>query len=278
MALRSARAELGAARGPGGLPLRLLSALVMIPPALAAVWFGAPWLPLLVALAAIGMGWEWARLSRVSARAASAFVMLTPLAAAAASAFGGSPLGVAVALIGALAVWFAARDGVAALWSAGGTLWVALPCVAVLWLESGAGGRAAVLWLFALVWASDVGAYALGRAIGGPRLAPSISPNKTWAGAVGGFCCAALVGFGASWLSRGAAAPIVATSLVVALAAQAGDLAESFAKRKFGAKDSSTLIPGHGGLLDRLDSLLTASLAQAAMLLLIGANPLAVRL
>ena len=141
----------------------------------------------------------------------------------------------------------------------------------MLWVAAGPHGRVAVFFLLAVVWASDIGAYAVGRAIGGPRLAPTLSPNKTWAGAFGGLAGAVLVGLGAARVMDASAGMIVALSLVLSLAAQLGDLAESFAKRKFGAKDSGSLIPGHGGLLDRLDSLLTAAALQG-LLLLLGAG------
>lgn len=254
----------------GGLKLRIASALVMAPVALAAAWFGAPFFPLLVALGAGGMGWEWARLSGAAGAPAKGTIIATALAAVLATIAGAAAVGLVIAALGAVAVWFVAAvtKARAPFWTALGTLWLVLPCVAILWVESGAPGRAAILWLFAVVWASDVGAYAAGRALGGPRLAPRLSPNKTWAGAVGGLACAGLVGLGAARFFGGSVAMVVAASLVLAVAAQLGDLAESLAKRKFGVKDSGGIIPGHGGLLDRLDSLLTAATVQGLMLLL----------
>jgi phosphatidate cytidylyltransferase len=135
-------------------------------------------------------------------------------------------------------------------------------------------GYARIFFLLALVWASDIGAYAFGRLIGGPKLAPALSPNKTWAGALGGLGCAMLTGVAAAALTGAPVLPVVGVSVVVAVAAQLGDLAESYAKRRFGVKDSSHLIPGHGGLLDRIDSLLAAALALALLMVLSGGSAL----
>jgi phosphatidate cytidylyltransferase len=131
------------------------------------------------------------------------------------------------------------------------------------------------LWLLAVVWATDIGAYAVGRGVGGPRLAPRWSPRKTWSGLAGGTVCAALAG-GLTALALGVspALPLVLTSAGLAIVAQFGDLAESLAKRRFGVKDSSGLIPGHGGLLDRLDGLLAVIPAVTLMTLIGGRSVL----
>lgn len=156
-------------------------------------------------------------------------------------------------------------------WTALGALWVALPCIALLWLaRQETGGRATLFWLLAVVWATDIGAYAVGRSLGGPRLAPRWSPRKTWTGFVGGTICGALAGGATALTLRvSSAAPLVLVSAGLAIIVQFGDLAESLAKRRFGVKDSSSLIPGHGGLLDRLDGLL-AAIPAVALLTLIG--------
>lgn len=246
----------------------------MAPLALAAIWLGGIYFAALVALASAGMSWEWARLSGARTGPAQLAVIATAVAASLAAAWGAAVLAVFLAVAGAAAIWgvAAAGEAPAPLWTAGGTLWLALPCVALLWLTKGEAGRFLVLWLFAVVWASDVGAYAAGRALGGPRLAPVLSPNKTWSGAVGGLVGAGLVGLAAALAVGVPLAPAIALSLVLSVAAQLGDLAESLAKRRFGAKDSGALIPGHGGLLDRLDSLLTAS-ATLGVLVWAGLGP-----
>jgi phosphatidate cytidylyltransferase len=148
-----------------------------------------------------------------------------------------------------------------------------LGAVALVWLRAqSSSGGANVIVLLLVVWASDIGAYVAGRAIGGPRLAPAISPGKTWSGAVGGLAAAAAAGLAASAiLGHG---PIswrpVAFAVLIGVVSQAGDLFESQLKRHFGVKDSGTMIPGHGGLLDRLDAVLTAAPVAALLALILG--------
>jgi phosphatidate cytidylyltransferase len=128
-----------------------------------------------------------------------------------------------------------------------------------------------VFWLFAVVWATDTAAYISGRLIGGPKLAPRFSPNKTWAGLIGGALAAALVGVIAATLMGDAPMPSMAlASAGLAVVAQAGDLVESALKRRFGVKDASTLIPGHGGVLDRLDGMLFAAPVFVALMMWTG--------
>ena len=256
--------------GAGGLKLRLASAFVLMPLAIAAVWFGGWALAGLVILAGAGMGWEWARLSGIESGLIRAAVAAVGPAAAllAASSAPLWALAFAAALSLAVAALARAAAAPAPAWTAAGTLWLSVPCLALLWIAAGEAGRPLVLWLFAVVWASDAGAYAFGRALGGPRLAPRLSPNKTWSGALGGLACAGIIGFAAALIAGAAPLATVVLSLVLSAFAQGGDLAESLAKRRFGAKDSGALIPGHGGLLDRLDSLLTATAGLGALLLL----------
>ena len=280
MALRPARADVEpvhaelaaserAPRSGNGLLARIISSLVMIPIALAAVWFGAPLLPALVMLAGAGMGWEWARLLRAGPASLS-LIIASPFVAAAAATVGDGAAAVVIAVIFAAVLALVERRTVRRFWAALGMLWIALPCVAILWIDHGQSGRALIFFLLAVVWASDIGAYASGRLIGGPKLAPKLSPNKTWSGAVGGFACALVVGFAAAHLAQANVVRVLAVTAIVAIAAQLGDLGESVAKRHFHVKDSGALIPGHGGLLDRLDSLLAASMILAACLAAIG--------
>jgi phosphatidate cytidylyltransferase len=227
------------------------------------------------------MAWEWGRLCRrggIEARfapgPAETLLVAVVVATVLTSAVGAAWAAIAMALFGAGLVFWAARHraGGEPAWLALGTLWVALPCICLLWLaRAETGGRAILLWLLAVVWATDIGAYAAGRSIGGPRLAPRWSPRKTWAGFVGGMLSAALAG-GVTALALGLspALPLVLVSAGLAVVAQFGDLAESLAKRRFGVKDSSSLIPGHGGLLDRLDGLLAVIPAVTLMTLIGG--------
>ena len=255
------------------LRLRILSSLVLVPVALAAVWLGGLYLVTLTITAAAVMAWEWARLcgggavGRIGAGVVG-MVSFTVLGAA----LHGVGTGIMLAVLSALGVWVIARQEARpeAEWLAAGVLWVALPCVMLLWLAPGVEGRDLLLWIFAVVWATDIGAYVVGRCLGGPRLAPSWSPRKTWAGLVGGMVFAAFAGWAAGHLlAVPAILPLVLLSAGLAIIEQFGDLAESVAKRRFGVKDTSALIPGHGGLLDRLDGLL-AVIAAVALLSLVG--------
>jgi phosphatidate cytidylyltransferase len=156
---------------------------------------------------------------------------------------------------------------------AAGTLWVLLAAAALLWLRADpATGRANLLFLMLLIWASDIGAYLVGRLVGGPLLAPRISPGKTWSGAAGGIVAALAVGWGAaSLLPAGSGlARVAAVALVLCVIGQLGDLTESRAKRHFGVKDSGTLLPGHGGLLDRMDALIAVAPFAALLALCLG--------
>jgi len=253
-----------------------LSALVLAPVAIAAAWFGSPWLPIVTTAAGAGMAWEWARLCRAGQLGSSGSALVAAVViAVVVAALSGAAAGLAVTLAGAAIVfWIASRSqDREPHWVALGAFWVALPCILFLWLgRSETAGRSTLLWIFAVVWATDIGAYAIGRRFGGPRLAPRWSPRKTWAGLIGGAACAAVAGWAtARLLGVSAVLPLVLISAGLAIVEQFGDLAESVAKRRFGVKDSSGLIPGHGGLLDRLDGLL-AVVPVVALLTLIGGD------
>jgi phosphatidate cytidylyltransferase len=260
------------------LGLRVVSSLVLAPLPVAAIWFGWPWLPLLTGAAAALMAWEWGRLCGGGHFGRIGILLVAVvLAAVVTASLASTGLALGTALLGAGLVLWAARKtkDVEPQWTAFGAIWVALPCVCLLWLaRDGLAGRATLLWLLGIVWATDIGAYSIGRIFGGPRLAPRWSPRKTWAGLAGGTACAALVGWAtAAWLGISPAVPVAAVSAGLAIVEQFGDLAESVAKRRFGVKDSSGLIPGHGGLLDRLDGLL-AVIPVVALLTLIGGRSL----
>ena len=155
-----------------------------------------------------------------------------------------------------------------------GVLYAACVALPVILLRSDPRhGLALTLWLYALVWVTDIGAFFVGRIVGGPKLWKRVSPNKTWSGLVGG----TILGGGASLLVNSifpaidlAAVPLICLAILTSLAAHAGDLLESALKRRFSVKDSSQLIPGHGGFMDRLDGFALASLFVAAALHLIG--------
>ncbi len=258
------------------LHIRLLSALVLIPPVLAAAWFGGLFFTLLVAAVTVLMAWEWERLcgdtAGLSAGIVGAVGAVSAVVAASQPLWALAALALAAALV---AVERRRRDLPRPLWVAAGALYVGVPVAALVWLRADAAlGREALLWLLALVWATDTGAYVAGRTIGGPRLAPRISPKKTWAGLLGGMAAAAAVGaaFAAAGSGLGGAAALAGLSAALAVVAQAGDLAESAVKRHFGIKDSGAIIPGHGGLFDRLDGLLAAA-PVVAVVMALGAFP-----
>lgn len=150
-------------------------------------------------------------------------------------------------------------------WAIGGFLYAALSALALLWIRERADngdGLWLVLWLFIVVWSVDIGAYFTGRAIRGPKLAPSISPGKTWAGFYGGIAAATLLG-GAWVLVTQLPLVLVLLAPLFAAAAQGGDLFESWMKRRAGVKDSGRLLPGHGGVFDRVDGLLPVAILTA---------------
>jgi phosphatidate cytidylyltransferase len=160
--------------------------------------------------------------------------------------------------------------GRSATWLAAGLLYIGVPAVAIIWLRG--QDRETAFWLLLVVWATDSLAYAAGRLIGGWKLMPSVSPKKTWAGLAGGVIGAAAVGGATAWGLHLAIDPwlLAVASAVLALVSQAGDLLESAVKRHFHAKDSSNLIPGHGGVLDRIDGLMAAAPAAAVLCLAFG--------
>jgi phosphatidate cytidylyltransferase len=196
-------------------------------------------------------------------------IVAVPFDAPDASVAHGAALGMLIALAATMVPVSRHLGASSPGWVAVGVIAIGLACVAVA-LVRVRFGPDAVMWLLGTVWTTDVCAYAVGRAIGGPKLAPGISPNKTWAGLAGGIVGAALwsVAF-ASWREDAPAiAGAVAMAAAIAVIAQAGDLSVSFVKRRFGRKDTGNLIPGHGGVLDRIDGLLTTAPALALLLLL----------
>jgi phosphatidate cytidylyltransferase len=233
--------------------------MALAPIALAAVWYGGiVWQGLLTLLATIAL-LEWAglcaiKLDNTLAMAAAASV---PAAQAAYLATGRQAVPVAVvALFAAALAWRHRLLGA-------GVLYVGAGYLGLLLVRAGPGGLANLVFLLLVVWANDIGGYLAGRLIGGRRMAPRLSPGKTWAGAGGGLVFAVAAGLAiAAWFGADRAGQFRAEAIAVVFAAlaQAGDLAESALKRRTGRKDSGNLIPGHGGILDRVDGLLAASI------------------
>ncbi len=247
-------------RRPGDLPARIGSGALLAAVAIAAAWAGGPAFAALVAVAVAVGRWEWgglvgeSRVHRASQIAGLAGVVGVTLARDV--LHGVAALGVVLAMS---AAWRLGQvPQVRAGWRAtlAGTLYLGLPAVALVGLRERPDGLALVAFVFGVVWATDIAAYFAGRALGGPKLAPAISPSKTWAGLLGGMAGAGAAGAAVAHQAWGGAPlAFVPAGAALAVAAQAGDLFESWMKRRAGVKDSGSLIPGHGGVLDRVDGL-----------------------
>ncbi|BCA58333.1 phosphatidate cytidylyltransferase [Sphingomonas sp. HMP6] len=246
--------------------LRVLVGIALIAVALAAVWFGGiPFWMLCVVLGIVMMG-EWADLhaTPASTKRLSQYALSVPLAAMM-PMLGVGPGFFALGLLAGAAFFVVITTRLSGL--ARGIFYVGLPIMALLLLRRQEEGIVFTIWALALVWACDIGAYAAGRLIGGPKLAPSVSPNKTWAGLAGGVLLASL--FAAFMHYRfGLALRLTLATPALAVLAQGGDLYESWLKRQAGVKDSGTVLPGHGGVLDRLDGLVPVAPVAALLVLL----------
>ena len=249
---------------------RVAAASVLAPTAIAIAYAGGWLWTALVTLAAIGLYVEWlmvvgaTRDRRVVASGVAALAIAGICLAA----------GRIDAALVALVLGFAA---VAILsmerrhWAAAGFIYAAAAEIAsVLVRLDRLDGFAALILILLVVWVTDIGGYFAGRGIGGPKLWPRVSPKKTWAGAIGGFVASLVVGAGFAMLGLGKTGPILLLCATLSIASQLGDLLESAVKRRFGVKDSSHLIPGHGGLMDRLDGFVAAVVMAAIFGLLRG--------
>ncbi len=246
---------------------RVAAAVAMGLVALGVAWIGGIVFIAFWWIAASIVLWEWQRIvdgERILERVGVGAVCLAASALCALNNWAFAA--VATLIAAAAAVGFVARPG-RRIWAAVGTLYAGALIVGLGLLEaSPIYGLAAVLWLFAIVWGVDVAAFFAGRAIGGPRLWPSVSPGKTWSGAIAGAFAGAALGLlvgvifapGPVRIDR-----LLTLGLATAVVSELGDLFESAVKRSFGVKDSSRLIPGHGGLMDRLDSFIAASMFAA---------------
>lgn len=234
----------------------------MAPVALGAAWAGGWWFAALIFLIGFYATIEWNRITG-SAREAFSIVNFVALAMAAMALQEiGGKLALAFVLAGALlaaAVALLRRWPV--FWPVSGLLYLGIAAVALVWLRQW-GGFLLVLWLLLVIWASDTGAYLVGSRVGGPKMAPRLSPNKTWSGLVGGCVTAGILSAVYARFAGGEAAAFgypflqFLVGFVLAGLSQVGDIGESSIKRRFNVKDSGTIIPGHGGVLDRVDSLI----------------------
>jgi phosphatidate cytidylyltransferase len=253
------------------LRLRILSGIAMIAVALGALWLGGTAFWALASLLAVLMMLEWSAMAKAAKWQAAvgaaivAALMVTALPfidPAAMARYSGRLIAQTIDLAGLGAILLAVIGFRARLGA--GVLYTALPAIALVFLREQAGqGLVLALWTLVIVWATDIGAFFAGRAIGGPKLAPALSPNKTWAGLIGGMIAAAIVG---ALVARAGGLPAFClfAAAPLAVAAQAGDLFESWLKRRSGVKDSGKLLPGHGGVLDRLDGVVPVAMLVAA--------------
>ena len=248
------------------LLMRVVTAAVMVPLVLLCAWAGGFWFALLVAVAVCVSGYEWSRICNIDRTMSIALLIAIGPVLAIALETGGAAASLGVF---GLAVISAVGGGAPKnrVWPTLGVVYLGIPLVAILTLRDFPRvGFEYLLFLFGAVWLTDIGAYTAGRAIGGPRLAPSISPSKTWAGAFGGLVAAIA---GAYWGAKYMATPppfgAIPAAICLSIATQCGDLFESSVKRRFSKKDSGTIIPGHGGILDRIDGLLFAAPVMAAL-------------
>jgi phosphatidate cytidylyltransferase len=267
------------------LKLRVASALVIAPAALLLTWFGGVAFSLLAIAVAVVMVDEWTTIVLGPSRAPDRLAALGLAALAAATAIFGGRLGlqpsanmlivvISLGLSAGLTMRAARLSGLgpqAVSWAPWGAFYSVLPCLALDSLRSSPMGLWLVFFVFAVVWATDIAAYFTGRTIGGPKLWPAVSPKKTWSGAVGGLVVAVLAGTAvAHFAGAPRLVPVMLVAAALSVASQGGDLLESALKRKFDVKDSGRLIPGHGGLLDRVDGLVAAAVVAILIAILHG--------
>jgi phosphatidate cytidylyltransferase len=253
-------------------PLRLVSGVVMAIIAAGVIASGPIAFYGLVAVIATALSWEWGHLVRGTRfDAVTGLHMVVAAGSSALAAFGWPGLGVLLVIIGAILV-FVLTIGGPSIYSALGVFYAGLPAIALIWMRSDVHlGLLAIGYIVLVVVATDVSAFIAGRLVGGPKLWPLISPNKTWSGLAGAVAGSALAGGIYGYLVPVTSAPRLAmVGGLLAVVAQAGDLFESGLKRHFHVKDSSNLIPGHGGVMDRVDGLVAAALAVGLAALLVN--------
>lgn len=258
------------------MPARTVSGLILVVAAVLAVLAGGILFAAFVVIGAVAGLREWHRLVNNGKLATQMFITAVALAVAVALALATSHRELALIAIAAGAVltlvWSSLRDH-SPVWHALGAIYLGIPAVALVLLRNGPSGAHLLLGILLAVWSTDTGALFGGHLIGGPKFAPALSPNKTWAGFICGTIAAGLVEALYIGLLGGSSMVGLGFGIVIALFGHAGDLFESSIKRRFRAKDSGGLIPGHGGVLDRIDSLLFVAPVCAFLVFFAGLNP-----
>lgn len=251
----------------GDLGKRTASALILIPAVIACAWFGGLWFKGFVLLLAALMAHEWASMVHPKSYPQYVLHMGAAVSGAVLPDLAGFEIALLVIMGLALVSGVLVRFGSAAAskWSYLGIPYVGFPAIALLLLRADPDyGFAAILWIFLIVWSADSLAYFAGRIIGGPKLAPLISPKKTWAGLAGAVAGSALISIIFSYISQlNGMWAVAILAGCLAVVEQAGDLFESSLKRFHGVKDAGGLIPGHGGVIDRVDGLIAVAVAAA---------------
>ncbi|ESQ75405.1 CDP-archaeol synthase [Asticcacaulis sp. AC402] len=253
--------------------VRVASAFVLIPLVISILWLGGVWFLTLISVGVALLCIEWGLMAspRAGARLAAALTM-SALAAVFTGYLGHPLLSFLILLFGALCTGlYGYRLGAGWMDAAYGVLYVGVPAIILMWLRESNHGFDWVMFAFLIAWASDSAAYVTGKIVGGPKLWRRYSPNKTWSGFAGGMIAGMLTAGALNDLThlfKHNISPLI-VGVLVSLATMAGDLWESALKRRFGVKDAGSLIPGHGGLMDRVDGLMFAIVALGAIRLLV---------
>jgi len=241
---------------------RVISALILAPLVAGAIYIGSPVYEFLVLAAIVVMAWEWRRLCAAQHfDIAGIFMTIAVVGATGLTCFQQVGLAVLLVAAGALIVYFmiAGSEGKSSIWTIYGLLTIGLTGISLILIRRIGEDWSVTMWLLVAVWATDINAFLVGRTVGGPKLAPKISPGKTWSGLIGGIVGA--VGWSVIWALWTGAEQVGTVALLgaaIAIFSQLGDLGVSRVKRRYGVKDTGTLIPGHGGLLDRVDGIMGA--------------------
>lgn len=254
------------------LRLRLVSAVILGPLVLLITFWGGLAFAILVLVAALLFLWEWMSITGTrDALLPAALSFLTLPALAVLQVIGLPEIALIVLVAGSVSVFLCAGGGQTGRWGAEGVLFSGLALFSLLAIRSGSDGLLFAFFLMSVVWATDIFAYFTGRALGGPKLWERISPKKTWSGALGGLFFATVFGTAVAALANAQGLlGWAGVAIILSVISQAGDLLESAIKRRFDVKDSGQLIPGHGGIMDRIDGLVAAAIFAVLIGVLLG--------